>query len=48
MNSRSGGGGSGGLQRRETFYAGLQGNTGGEGETLDPRGAAGTLQRVSD
>ena len=42
MNMRRGG--TSGLQRRETFYAGVtNSNTGGD--PTDPRGAASTLQR---
>ena len=45
MNMRRGG--TSGLQRRDTFYAGVtNSNTGGiGGDPTDPRGAASTLQR---
>ena len=45
MNMRKSG--SSGLQRRDTFYAGVANSSSGVGgDPMDPRGAAGTLQRV--
>ena len=44
MNMRRGG--TSGLQRRDTFYAGVtNSNSGVGGDPTDPRGAASTLQR---